>query len=149
MSFSKKSGHLVFWVMLVSPKINKYNISLLSSEDYICLSFTKPVFWKCWADISQFKFQNSQKKNGLKKAWIFWFVFHRYCNTKCYLYNISFPTVLIQASITAYSTNLHEKLSKCLGLKLAIIHQLTLFACAIIWCHLLMHSNEKIFVWGM
>ena len=110
-----------------------------------CMLFRRLYF--CWTFLSSnFKIP---PKNGPKKAWIFWFVYHRYCNTKCYLYNISFPTVLIQASITAYSTNLHEKLSKCLGLKLAIIHQLTLFACAIIWCHLLMHSNEKIFVWGM
>ena len=29
-------------------------------EEYICLSFTEPWFWKYWADISQTKFKNFQ-----------------------------------------------------------------------------------------
>ena len=32
-------------------------IENLITEDYICLSFTKPWCWKCWTDISQLNFR--------------------------------------------------------------------------------------------
>ena len=79
--------------------------------------------------------------------------------------NISFPIprphqlqcdvyIHVRIRYSTMNSTSHGKVKKknilvkgvCLGLKLAIIHQLTLYACAIIWCHLLMHSNEKIFV---